>query len=249
MEWIAHRGAAFAAPENSLAAFEAAIDEGCDRIELDVQVTRDGVAVISHDATTEREGDRKVEIEFATADEVQSVRLRNGEPVPTFEQACEVIGDRAALDVELKSITDQTARQVLNALRAHGVEDDALVTSFDAPVLRRMKSMGFRGRLGLLVGSKSMNVRQRAYEAWPLAGIDTAAATDLVIHHMLAHKVLRRALDRRGLGLVLWTAVEDETKSEAARAALYRRLVKMDPVGAIVARIAEARSVTAAPGL
>lgn len=249
MEWIAHRGAAFAAPENSLAAFEAAIDEGCDRIELDVQVTRDGVAIVSHDATTEREGDRKVEIEFATWDEVRTVRLRNGETVPSFEQACDVIGDRATLDVELKAITDQAARQVLNVLRAHGTEQDALVTSFDAPVLRRMKSMGFRGRLGLLVGSKSMNVRQRAYEAWPVAGLDTAAATDLVIHHRLAHAVLRRALERRGLGLVLWTAVEDEARPEANRAALYHRLVKMDAAGAIVSRVAEARAVTATPGL
>lgn len=245
MEYIAHRGAAFDAPENSLAAFARAIDEGADRIELDVQITRDGVPIVCHDGDTARVGNRTVEIEFATLDEVRNVELENGEPIPTLEEVCELAAGRIALDVELKATSPDVAQGVLDILHHHGLLADALITSFDPQVLRTMRVLGFNGRTGLLVGSKSLNVRQRAYEAWPLSGLHTARATELVIHHLLIHRVLRSALEREGLSLVLWTAIEDEDKSEAERARLYRKLARMNVDGIIVSRVEEARRVIA----
>lgn len=56
---IAHRGASALAPENTLAAFKRAIDDGAEGIEFDVRLTRDGVPVVIHDATLERNGRRK----------------------------------------------------------------------------------------------------------------------------------------------------------------------------------------------
>src|SRR5687767_9081442 len=51
---IAHRGASASAPENTIAAFRAAIEQGADGVELDVQLTSDAVAVVFHDRTLRR---------------------------------------------------------------------------------------------------------------------------------------------------------------------------------------------------
>ncbi len=245
MEIIAHRGACFDAPENSLEAFRIAIDQDADRLELDIQIARDGVPIVCHDATTGRTGSRDIEIEFADSDEIRGITLSNGEPFPTLDELCAVAAGRVALDVELKATNDAVARSVLDTLAAHDLLDDALITSFDAQVLRRLRLLGFEGRTGLLIGSKSLNMRQRAYETWPMATLVEARATDLVIHHMLAHRALRSALRRRGLGLVLWTAVEDEDVPQDKRERLYRRLERIGADGVIVGRVAEARSVLA----
>lgn len=242
MEIIAHRGACFDAPENSLEAFRIAIEQQADRLELDIQIARDGVPIVCHDATTGRTGSRDVEVEFTDSADLRDITLSNGEPFPTLDEVCALAAGRSSLDVELKATSDAVARSVLDTLASHGLLDDALITSFDAQVLRRLRLLGFEGRTGLLIGSKSLNMRQRAYETWPLATLSEARATDLVIHHMLAHRALRAALRRRGLGLVLWTAVEDEDVAEDKRARLYRRLDRIEADGIIVGRIAEARA-------
>ncbi len=239
MDFIGHSGSCFDAPENSLAAFEAAITQGADRIELDVQLTRDGVPVVSHDATTEREGDVRVDIEFATAAEFGAVRLADGSPLPTLDDALGLIGDRALLDIELKATGEAAARAVLEVIQRHAVGSSALITSFDAPLLRGLRALGWEGRAGLLIGSRSLNLRQRAYEAWPIESLERCRATDLVIHHQLIHRPLRQAIARRGISLLLWTALEDEARPADHRARLYEKLLGSGAVGVIVARVAE----------
>ena len=70
---IAHRGASADAPENTLEAFRLAVTQGCDAIELDVRLTRDGVAVVLHDPTLSRTTDRAGTLEDLTFGELQSV--------------------------------------------------------------------------------------------------------------------------------------------------------------------------------
>lgn len=242
METIAHRGCPFDAPENSMAAFAAAIEQGADRIEFDLQFTRDQHLVVSHDATTERLGDRRVDIEFATLAEVSAVRLADGSSVPTLRDVLALAQGRCRLDVELKSTSHAAAEQLVRELRGWaGDPMETIVTSFDGPVLRSLRGAGWEGRVGLLIGSRSLNLRQRAYEAWPMSALEFCRATDLVIHHQLVHRPLRQALQRRNLGLLLWTAVEDEQKPAAQRAALYDRLMGSGADGVIVGRVAEYR--------
>ena len=102
---IAHRGLfdnGSDAPENSLAAFQRAVDAGY-AVELDVQLTADGMVVVSHDTSQLRETGVDREIPDMTAAEVAELRLfGTDEPMPTFAEALDVIGGRVPLLVELK---------------------------------------------------------------------------------------------------------------------------------------------------
>lgn len=242
MEIIAHRGASFDAPENSLDAIDRAIAQGADRIEIDVHVSRDGVAFVSHDETTERCGDAALTIATTDALELREVRLTNGEPLPLLSEVCERVAGRAALDVELKATGPHVAERAVAALRETDLLADALFTSFDGPTLRAVRRLGFAGRVGLLVGSKSLSPRQRAFEAWPLATMRRYGADALVIHHQLAHRALRRALRSRSLGFYVWLSMEDDERSHAERAETYARVARQTPDGVICAHVMEART-------
>jgi glycerophosphoryl diester phosphodiesterase len=238
-EVIAHRGAAFEAPENSLEAFELAITQGATRIEFDVRITTDGEVVVHHDETTERCGDRTLSVEASSLDTLRSVRLSNGEPIPTLADVCEVASGRAGLDVEIKSKSRILTEHVLEVLRAHSMEDHSVLTSFHRPVIRASRDAGFGGRAGLLVGSKSWKPAQRLFEAWPVSAMRECGADALAIHHKLIHPILARRLRRNGHALYLWMSIEDEQEAIVARAAAYARIRRYQPTGMIVGRVSE----------
>lgn len=101
MEIIGHRGAAAAAPENTLAAIRIGM-ECADYVEVDVRLSRDHVPVLMHDPTVDRttSGNGRV-AEFSAAD-LRLLDAGKGEPVPTLEEVCLLIGGKAGLCVEIK---------------------------------------------------------------------------------------------------------------------------------------------------
>ena len=99
--FIAHRGASAEAPENTLAAFRRALALGVDGLELDVQVSRDGVPVVFHDATLVRLTGRRGRIAQLTALELRQFRV-SGEPIPALAEVLALTQDRAVVQVEVK---------------------------------------------------------------------------------------------------------------------------------------------------
>jgi glycerophosphoryl diester phosphodiesterase len=133
---IAHRGlhdAAAGAPENSLAAFARAAEAGYP-IELDVQVSRDGAAVVFHDDTLDRMiGDaRKVSRQSATELKELSL-LGSDQSVPLLEQVLDLVADRVPLIIELKNPRMHVGRLETAVARALKNYDGACaVSSFNA---------------------------------------------------------------------------------------------------------------------
>ena len=99
--FIAHRGASAEAPENTLAAFRRALVLGVDGIELDVQVSRDGVPMVFHDATLGRLTGRRGRIAQFAFRELRSMRV-GGEPIPTLAEVLALTRDRLVVQVEIK---------------------------------------------------------------------------------------------------------------------------------------------------
>lgn len=139
----AHRGASAHAPENTMAAFELAFAQGADGIELDVQLTRDGVPVVLHDDTLDRTTDlggrvdrlSLAEVRRADAGSWYDARFR-GERIPTLREVFDWARDRVRLNVEIKDAAAASA--VLAMVGLHpGV--DVVVSSFDRRLLRRLR--------------------------------------------------------------------------------------------------------------
>jgi glycerophosphoryl diester phosphodiesterase len=129
---LAHRGDWRRAPENSLAAFAAALAiPGCDGLEFDVRVARDGVAVCYHDDTLTRVHGVDRRVADLRADELEAFGI------PSLATVLATVPRRAFLDVELKGDPGRGAFEALVAGRGPGLER-AVVSSFEAATLRRV---------------------------------------------------------------------------------------------------------------
>ncbi|MGW8377887.1 glycerophosphodiester phosphodiesterase [Streptomyces sp. ODS28] len=96
---VAHRGAPYAARENTLTAFRAALAAGADAVELDVRLTRDGVPVVLHDRTLERLWGIERAVRSLTAKDLAERTAGQAGGVPTLEAALEVTaGARTLID-------------------------------------------------------------------------------------------------------------------------------------------------------
>ncbi len=243
MEIVAHRGCSFEYPENSLAAFEQAVREGAHRLELDIRTSKDGVPFVCHDEHTGRISNRQLWVAQHDAAELDTVMRDNGEPLLRFSTLCAKLAGQVELDIELKNVTADSARTVLTDLIDYGFNEHALVTSFYANPLHVMRSAGYTGRVGLIVGSNSRSIRQRAYEAWPFRTLEAIHADTLVMHHRLAHPALVRYLRFRGGSLYLWMTMDDERQPQATRTRYYQNMARKAPAGIIVGRVSEAMHV------
>jgi len=209
---LGHRGASADAPENTLAAFRLAMEQGADGVELDVRRCATGEVVVFHDEDVQRIAGvplRVAEVPWAAlrgldAGGWKGERFR-GERIPLLEEVLEAVPG-AYLNVELKGEEDREGLAVATAevLRRAGRVDRVLVSSFDARLLRRFgraapqlpRGFLFEGRAGLL----------RAALVAPLlrpAAVHPGAA--------LATPARVRRWVSRGLKVNVWT-VDDPTE-------------------------------------
>ena len=105
-----HRGASGYAPENTLEAFQIAVDQGADGVELDVQMTRDGEMVVVHDETVDRVSDGKGKVAEQTLIELKRLHFNRTHPeykkagIPTLREVLELLfPTKLEINIELKN--------------------------------------------------------------------------------------------------------------------------------------------------
>lgn len=153
---IAHRGARNEAPDNTLAAFEAASAYPIDGIELDVQLTRDGTPVLFHDITLSKVGGGRRRVSDLSADELRQLDWGasrgpafRGELVPTLSEVLEKYSEATLLLIEIKAHAHdrkagrvpEVTRRVVDLLREEVPLESVnttFVLSFDPDVLRQV---------------------------------------------------------------------------------------------------------------
>ena len=168
---IAHRGASAYRPENTLAAYELAVAQAADMIEIDLHSTRDGAVVVAHDAELGRLGGRG-EIGEATLAEVRALDAGGGQRVPTLDEVLDGFGSRIPFNLELKQGTRAPYAGLpalaVAAVLARGLLGQTLFSSFYDPVLHDLRRQSARARIALLVSRRSSQgwvERARALDA------------------------------------------------------------------------------------
>lgn len=144
----AHRGASKKAPENSLSAFEVAIEDGADVVELDVRQTKDGVIVVMHDESLKRTCGVNKKVGELTYAELQGIYIDAGhkkeypnERIPTLRQAIELIDGRADMNIELKPASTDINLEtcVAEMVREYDLFDSCVVTSQTYDSIKKVK--------------------------------------------------------------------------------------------------------------
>lgn len=134
---IGHRGASGEYPENTLLAFDRAIEQGADALEFDVRATRDGVPVVIHDATVDRTTDGKGTVADLVVDALRRLDAGCGEHVPRLDEVLAQF-HTTPLIIELKEA--RVAPAAADLIREAGAESRILVGSFERAALRPFES-------------------------------------------------------------------------------------------------------------
>ena len=148
---IAHRGFSGAAPENTLAAFSKAIEAGCDMIEMDVQLSRDGEVVVIHDDTLDRTTNGKGKVSQHTLQDLKRFDAGlwfssqfTGERIPALKEVLALTCTKIPLAIELKkgdlgqyTIFD-LADRALEEVEKAGCVGQVVFSSFDRAAIERI---------------------------------------------------------------------------------------------------------------
>ncbi|MDI1337178.1 MAG: glycerophosphodiester phosphodiesterase [Lacunisphaera sp.] len=131
---IAHRGASAEKPENTLAAFRRALALKADGIELDVQVTRDGVPVVFHDDTLRRLTRTPGRLVTKTWPELKKLRVHGTAPIPRLAEVLALVRGRAVVQIELKR--GANVAPVVRVIRKAKAAKWVILASFEAQLVR-----------------------------------------------------------------------------------------------------------------
>ncbi|HEX5835982.1 MAG TPA: glycerophosphodiester phosphodiesterase [Pyrinomonadaceae bacterium] len=216
---IGHRGASAVAPENSIAAFEAAIAAGADGIEFDVRLSRDGVPVIIHDDTLQRTHGLRGRVVDSSADELGSVG------VPSLRDLFELMSQNdLILYLEIKGSSAALAERCCELVSEFSYEDRVIVECFDLNVIKNIRTLKTAALFEPRIYT-DQRVIDRTLEA---------RASVLALHHRLAKSTLVEKAKLAGLRVVVWT-VDDPAWIARAQAMGIEALITNDPATMIEA--------------
>jgi len=203
---IAHRGAGHRGPskithENTLAAFEAAIQAGADAIELDLHRTADGIIMVHHEAGPQRS--RRLWREMTWV-EIQQYAHRRGYAIPTIEETLKLCAGRIALDIELKEAGYEN--DVLALTGRYYDRSTVAYTSFDASTIKRIKGIDTRAITGLIVGPGATSSRGgKSGEIFAIRRARRCGADFIAPDWRLLESGDRQTYRKAGFPLIVWT--------------------------------------------
>jgi glycerophosphoryl diester phosphodiesterase len=210
---FAHRGLhGEGRAENSRAAFEAAIAAG-HGIELDVQASADGEAIVIHDYELERLTEGRGAVRTLAAAELGRIRLKGSdETIPTLPEILALVAGRAPLLIEVKSPGRRVAglsRAVIRAL--NGYDGPVGVMSFNPEIVRRIARQAPQLLRGLVVSEQGKGWRglwERPFALW-------RARPDFLAYDI--RDLPSRFAAAQGLPVLTWTCRSGEDRARAAQ--------------------------------
>lgn len=226
---VAHRGYSSKAPENTMAAFELALEAGADGLELDVHLTKDGEVIVIHDHTLERTTNGTGIVEEHTLAELQQLDAGSwfgpefkGEKLPTLRQVCELIKGRDLLfNIELKVTLgfEQLNQKVLELLNEFDLHEKTIISSFNHYALVHFKEISPKTRTGILYSAALVN-------PWEYA--KSIGATALHSYHATIIPEIAQGAQANGVMVNCWT-VDKPVDIERMKAAKVNSVITNVP--------------------
>lgn len=160
---LAHRGCRELAPENSIASFDLALEQGAHALETDLHITKDRHIVCFHDDTVDRMTDGSGEVKDMTLAELKALALVGGngtknyptQHIPTLDEFFTRYKERAYFLLELKSpswTSEDDIKLLRETVERHGVQEDMIVASFGHDILEAVHQFApdiYRGPISL----------------------------------------------------------------------------------------------------
>ncbi len=151
VEVIAHRGGSRLAPENTLAAFQNAIDLGVDMIEIDVEQTSDSVVVVIHDSKVDRTTNGKGSVDSLSFDYIRTLdagswfdKSFENEKIPTLDEVLDLINGKVKLLIEIKEGSErypEIEQKTVNVVQNYNAYSWVIVQSFNKKAIDRVRRL------------------------------------------------------------------------------------------------------------
>jgi len=183
---LGHRGARKYAPENTIAAFEQALEHGCDGFEFDVRITADRQAVVCHDPKL-----CGLTIARTTRQKLLESAAKKSKEISSLEQVLR-FGQRAFLNVELK--TPGAEELLLELMKKHPATKGIIVSSFLPKVVVRLHELGSECDVGIICGNHRELLRWKRFPA-----------EAVMLHRGLATQRLIEEIKSSGKRVFVWT--------------------------------------------
>lgn len=215
---VAHRGGAGLAPENTLAAFRAALEQGADALELDVHLSRDGELVVIHDAAVARTTNAPGEVGELTLAELRLLDASAryfGPPVdrqviPTLQEVVDLARGRVSLQIEIKMRSDGSPypdieSRVVETVRRNDLVDDTVILSLDFSTLKSVRLLEPRLKTCALISKGYLQQVGRRGPAAVAEEMSALGVDSVGVEKTWLSQPLYRELRSRGLGVGVWT--------------------------------------------
>lgn len=220
---FAHRGFSSRYPENTMLAFRKAVEEGCDGIELDAQLTRDGEVVIIHDENLKRTTGRSGFVRDFTLQELRQFDASCGmsgelgiNPIPTlreyFEFACK---QAITTNIELKNSVipyEGLEEKVLSLMQEYRLRDRIILSSFNHQSIVKCKKLLPQIRCGFLSGCWQLQAGAYSEQY----GMDVYNP----VYHFLTEENLSE-LRQHHIDICTWTVNEEADMKRLVDAGVY----------------------------
>lgn len=150
---IAHRGAKAYEPENTLQAFQKALDLHADGIELDVHLSADGHIIVMHDETIDKMTNGKGAVNTFTLAELKSFLIAEKHEIPTLDAVFDLVDKKCFINIELKNA--DTSKNVVSLIEEYITEkgwnyDHFIISSFDWNALKEVQNLNPNIPIGVL---------------------------------------------------------------------------------------------------
>jgi len=217
---IAHRGGSNLAPENTMAAFQNALNLGVDMIEIDIEQTIDSVVVVIHDTKVDRTTNGKGKVDSLTYSYIKTLDAGSwydsrfkGEKISTLEEVLQAVNGKATVLIEIKSgdeLYPGIEKRTVEAIQHFNAHSWTIVQSFNKKTVERVKILDNKIVTYYLLGRNFMSYYHSLQAKIKKNKIQEFLYDGIAVHYSMLNAASVDSVKQMGLGVFTWTVDEED---------------------------------------